>query len=103
MVCLILAREILVITKPLSSQLQGCCTDIAGAHHDIDQVKRQVRQNSIDLNKFNTLVCNKACDTARDIARCATRGYAMYCITSTARSNPSTVYHVGVQNVSSCR
>ena len=66
-VCLIVAREILAITKPLSAQLQGSYTDIARAHRDIDQVKRQVRKNRNDLNKFHTLVYNKACDVARDI------------------------------------
>ena len=88
-VYLIVAREILAITKPLSSQLQRSYTDIARAHHNIDQVKRQVRQNYNDLNKFHTLVYNKACDVTRDIARCATRGYATYCITSAAQKQPT--------------
>ena len=51
----------------ISSQLQGSYTDIARAHHNIDQVKRQVRQNRDDLNKFHTLVYNKVCGVARDI------------------------------------
>ena len=66
-VCLIVAGEILAIIKLLSSQLQGSYTDIARAHHNIDRVKRQVRQNRDDLNKFHTLVYNKACDVAKDI------------------------------------
>ena len=45
----------------------GSYTDIARAHHDIDQVKRQVRENHDDLNKFHSLVYKKACDVARDI------------------------------------
>ena len=88
-VCLIVAREILLITKPLSSQLQRSYTDIARAHHNIDQAKRQVRQNHDDLNKFHTLVYNKACDVTRDISRCATRGYVTYCITSAAQKQPT--------------
>lgn len=51
----------------ISSQLQGSYTDIARAHHNIDRVKRHVRQNRDDLNKFHTLVYNKVCDVARDI------------------------------------
>jgi len=82
-VCLVVAREILAITKPSSSQLQGSYTDIARAHHDIDQVKRQVRQNHNDLSKFHSLVYKKACDVARD------RGYATYYFTSAAQKQPT--------------
>jgi len=56
-VCLVVARGILAITKPLSSQLQGSYTDI---HHDIGQ-------NRNYLNKFHSQVYKKACDFARDI------------------------------------
>ena len=66
-VCLVVAREILAITKPLSVQLQGSYTDIARAHRDINQVKKQVKQNRNDLDKFHSLVYNKACSIARDI------------------------------------
>ena len=55
-VCLVVAREILAITKPLSVQLQGSYTDIARAHRDINQVKKQVKQNRNDLDKFHSLV-----------------------------------------------
>ena len=66
-VSLVVAREILAITKPLGVQLQGSCTDIARAHHDVDQVKKQVKQNHNDLDKFHSLVYNKACSIARNI------------------------------------
>ena len=47
-VSLAVAREILAITKPLSIQLQGSYTDIAKAHCDVDQVRRQVKLNRND-------------------------------------------------------
>ena len=64
---LVVAREILAITKPLNVQLQGSYSDIATAHCDVDLVKRQVKTNCNDLNKFHSLVYNKACSVARDI------------------------------------
>ena len=44
---IIVTREILTITKPLSSQLQASHAEIARVHHDIDQAKGQVRQFSL--------------------------------------------------------
>ena len=67
-VSLVVAREILAITKPLSIQLQGSYTDIARAHRDVDQVRRQVKLNRNDIDKFHSLVYNKACSVARDVA-----------------------------------
>ena len=66
-VSLVIAREILAITKPLSVQLQGSYTDIARAYQDVDAVKRQVKANRNDLNKFHNLVYNKAYSVANDI------------------------------------
>ena len=66
-VSLVVAREILAITKPLSIQLQGSYTDIARAHRDVDQVRRQVKLNRNDIDKFHSLVYNKACSVARDV------------------------------------
>ena len=66
-VSLVIAREILAITKPLSVQLQGSYTDIARAYQDMDAVKRQVKANRNDLNKFHNLVYNKAYSVANDI------------------------------------
>ena len=39
-VSLVVEREFLAITEPLSVQLQGSYTDIARAHCDVDLVKR---------------------------------------------------------------
>ena len=57
----------MAITKPLSVQLQGSYTDVTRAHCDVDPVKRQVKANRNDLNKFHSLVYNKASSIARDI------------------------------------
>ena len=86
-VSLVVAREILAITKPLSVQLQGSYSDIARAHCDVDPVKRQVKIYRNDLNKFHSLVYNKACSVARDIGV----QEDVHCTTSRQqhRSNPS--------------
>ena len=48
-ISLVVAREFLAITKPISVQLQGSYTDIARAHCNVDLVKRQVKTNHNDI------------------------------------------------------
>ena len=92
-VCLIVAREILAITKPLSVQLQGSYTDTARAHRDVDQAKEQVKQNCNDLDKFHSLVYNKACSIARDVV-CRKTCHAPHHI-----SNIEAIPHVNYQKI----
>ena len=77
----------MAITKPSSVQLQGSYTDIAWAHGDVDAVKRHVKANHDDLNKFHNLVYNKAYSAAIEIGV----QEDMPCTTSCQqhRSNPS--------------
>ena len=67
-VLLVITREVLAITKPLSVQLQGSYVDIARAYSNVKQVKKQIKQNSrtIKIEDFHTLVY-KACNVARSI------------------------------------
>jgi len=66
-VSLAITREVLAITKPLSVQLQGSCSDIARVHSNIELVKKTGKINRAKIEDFHTLVYSKACNIARGL------------------------------------
>jgi len=66
-VSLVITREVLAITKPLSVKLQGSYSDIARVYSNIELVKKQVKQNRAKIEDFHTLFYSKACNVARAV------------------------------------